>query len=341
MDCLRGIAAIGVMFFHFSIIGIPIANHGYLAVDLFFMLSGFVMSHAYYDRLNRIGFYDFVKMRLIRIMPLSILGLLFGTVYFLLRYFTQSYSQYSLSDILVGTTLNIFLVPKLWITPAPTDTIFATNTPLWSLSLELFINFMWASFIFRFKNHLIALLIILSAIIIIAYSLINGSADVGATWPTYVGGVARAIFGFFMGFMLWKYRPIPNKSFVYSIISAVTLIVIIFSPNIGPIYDIFVVVFVFPYLIYTASSADYRSERKIFNIAGNLSYPLYVIHVPILMFLVGVMKLFKIDEASYLIGTLASITCIASAIILDLCYDRPIRSMLNNLTYKRRAISSQ
>lgn len=150
LDWLRGLAAIGVMFFHFSIIGLHIAPHGYLAVDLFFILSGFVMSHAYSDRLSSMKFSIFLKIRLIIILPLSVIGLLAGTSYFLFRYYIQAKSQYNLHDIISGTVFNLFLFPKPWVTPTPTDTIFPSNTPLWSLSLEVFINFLWAAFLVNF-----------------------------------------------------------------------------------------------------------------------------------------------------------------------------------------------
>jgi peptidoglycan/LPS O-acetylase OafA/YrhL len=130
LDGLRGAAAIGVMFFHLSIIGLPIAYHGYLAVDFFFILSGFVMSHAYETKLRSIKFSTFLKLRLIRIFPLSVFGLLLGSLYFVLRNASQKTSAYSYGDILFGAGFNAFLLPKPWMTPAPTDTIFPSNTPL-------------------------------------------------------------------------------------------------------------------------------------------------------------------------------------------------------------------
>ncbi|MFX7620634.1 acyltransferase family protein, partial [Acinetobacter baumannii] len=70
LDGMRGIAAIGVLIFHLSILGIRVGDHGYLAVDFFFILSGFVLSHAYTDRLTTIQFGSFLRQRIIRIIPL-------------------------------------------------------------------------------------------------------------------------------------------------------------------------------------------------------------------------------------------------------------------------------
>src|SRR6187551_2944695 len=90
LDGLRGIAALAVVVFHFmewiftdsskNFIG-----HGFLAVDFFFCLSGFVIGYAYGDRVERIGVLEFFKSRLIRLHPLII----FGTVLGLLGYFFE------------------------------------------------------------------------------------------------------------------------------------------------------------------------------------------------------------------------------------------------------------
>ncbi|MDN3566834.1 acyltransferase family protein [Paeniroseomonas aquatica] len=157
LDGLRGVAAVGVMLFHLSIIGLPLAQHGYLAVDFFFILSGFVMAHAYEAKLTTMRFTAFLQLRLIRVLPLSIFGLLFGSLYFVLRNASQNSSMYSFGDILSGTLFNALLLPKPWMTPAPTDTIFPSNTPLWSLSLEMLVNIFWARSLFNARSHTLVL----------------------------------------------------------------------------------------------------------------------------------------------------------------------------------------
>ena len=334
LDFLRGVAAIGVMFFHFSIIGIPIAAHGYLAVDMFFILSGFVMSHAYHNRLGSMELSYFVKIRLIRVLPLSFIGLIAGTIYFLVRYVLQPQSQYSLIDIIGGTLFNMALIPKPWVTPTPTDTIFTSNTPLWSLSLEVLINFIWAAFLIERFKHIIPLIIFISLTLIVAFSYANGSADIGATWPNYIGGLSRAAFGYFVGTMLWKYRPTPNKSLLYSLASSCLLILIIFTPDAGPLFDIIAISIAFPLIIYMSACSDYGPERPLFKFIGNLSFPLYVIHVPILQFLVGISKTVKINDGMYSLAIIASVACIAAAVCLDLLYDRPARKALSKFLFR-------
>lgn len=96
LDGLRGIAALGIVIFHFmEWIYAPAANiigHGFLAVDFFFCLSGFVIAYAYDSRIKIIGIKEFFKSRLIRLQPMVILGSLLGLTAFLLDPFaTYSY----------------------------------------------------------------------------------------------------------------------------------------------------------------------------------------------------------------------------------------------------------
>src|SRR6478609_5352395 len=89
LDGLRGVAALGVVVFHFMewIFPDPSKNfigHGFLAVDFFFCLSGFVIGYAYDDRIQEMGRGAFFKARLIRLHPLVVLGSVLGLLGFLL-----------------------------------------------------------------------------------------------------------------------------------------------------------------------------------------------------------------------------------------------------------------
>src|SRR5688572_27186028 len=89
LDGLRGIAALAVVIFHFMEWIFPdISNnfigHGFLAVDFFFCLSGFVIGYAYDDRIRKMGTGAFFKARLIRLHPLVILGSVLGLLGFLI-----------------------------------------------------------------------------------------------------------------------------------------------------------------------------------------------------------------------------------------------------------------
>ena len=83
LDGLRGVAAIAIVVFHFMEIAYSdftknFIAHGFLAVDFFFCLSGFVMAYAYDDRLKGMGLMAFFKARIIRLHPLVVLGGVLG-----------------------------------------------------------------------------------------------------------------------------------------------------------------------------------------------------------------------------------------------------------------------
>src|ERR1700680_3451721 len=88
LDGLRGVASVMGIIFHVleTVAGgnrfIQIINHGYLAVDFFFLLSGFVVAYAYDDRWGKMTQWDFYKRRLIRLQPMIILGTVIGAALF-------------------------------------------------------------------------------------------------------------------------------------------------------------------------------------------------------------------------------------------------------------------
>ncbi|MDB5875837.1 MAG: acyltransferase [Ramlibacter sp.] len=329
LDGLRGVAALGVLIFHLSIVGAPYTfPRGYLAVDFFFVLSGFVIAHSYTSRLDRLSLLAFFRIRARRIFPLSILGTLVGSSYFLFRLAIQPNSQYTAADVVAGTFFNLFLLPKPWVTAAPTDTIFPTNTPLWSLSFEMAVNLFWAALLYRFRTAFIGSIAVVTAVALAVLTVLHGSADLGATWPTFVGGLLRALFGFCAGMLIWRYRPQPGSlRLPPSFYIAVLLAVLCATPG-GALVDVAIVTFVWPLLIYLAICGDGSVARPYLQVLGRISYPLYIVHVPLLLFTVGLLKAARLDQSvSYSIYMMIPI-CALVAAGLDRYYDQPIRKLL-------------
>ena len=112
LDGLRGVAAVMVVIFHLFEAHAggnhltQIINHGYLAVDFFFMLSGFVIGYAYDDRWNRMSIGTFFKRRVIRLHPMVIVGSIIGALFF---FFQKSPCFPNMDNISVGTVLIIML----------------------------------------------------------------------------------------------------------------------------------------------------------------------------------------------------------------------------------------
>src|SRR6187455_297893 len=112
LDGLRGVAAIIVVFFHLAE---PLAssrlhnvvNHGYLAVDFFFMLSGFVIGYAYDDRWNKMSIGKFFKLRLVRLQPMVIMGMIIGAICF---YFHDSVLWPEIHNVPLWKVIGIMLI---------------------------------------------------------------------------------------------------------------------------------------------------------------------------------------------------------------------------------------
>ncbi|HEY8402038.1 MAG TPA: acyltransferase, partial [Cytophagaceae bacterium] len=150
LDGLRGVAALTVLCFHvfeaFATSHLDqIINHGYLAVDFFFILSGFVVGYAYDDRWNTMTAKDFIKRRIIRLHPMVVIGAIIGAVMF---YFqgcsVWDVSQVSLTMLLIATLMNVFLIPA---TPGSeirgVGEMYPLNGPTWSLFFEYLGNILY------------------------------------------------------------------------------------------------------------------------------------------------------------------------------------------------------
>lgn len=126
LDGLRGFAAISVAYLH--IVG---TSWGvYLAVDLFFILSGFVLTHAYEEKRKFITFRQFLAERIARLWPLHFLALLAVSFIFLLDvsvYYDENFSA-------IGFFYNLLLIHNIG---APGSVAgLSYNFPSWSISVE-------------------------------------------------------------------------------------------------------------------------------------------------------------------------------------------------------------
>src|ERR1700712_1398255 len=164
LDGLRGVAALAVVTFHFMEMAYSdysqnFIGHGFLAVDFFFCLSGFVIAYAYDDRIAKMGVVEFFKSRIIRLHPLVILGSVLGLLSFLFDPFGGQSELYSAGKVLLLFITSVFLIPF----PAMQDrafNLFGLNAPAWSLFWEYVANIVYAFILSRLNRRYLALLLI-------------------------------------------------------------------------------------------------------------------------------------------------------------------------------------
>lgn len=306
LDGLRGVAALMVIWYHIfeGYATSPFDqkfNHGYLAVDFFFILSGFVIGYAYDDRWKKITTFDFFKRRLIRLQPMIILGAIFGAISFCIQGSVQwDGTKISTSMVMLATLLSMFLIP---VAPGAgaevrgNGEMFPLNGPSWSLFFEYIGYIMYALFIRRLSNKALTLLVVLSGIALASFSFLNlsGFGNMGVGWSIseygYIGGFLKVLFSFSMGLLLSrKFKPLKIKGAFW--ICAISIIILISLPYAGGkdamwmncLYDSLCILFIFPTLVYIGASGEIKSNRdtKIYTFLGDLSYPLYIIHYPLM-----------------------------------------------------------
>jgi peptidoglycan/LPS O-acetylase OafA/YrhL len=175
-----------------------------LAVDLFFVLSGFVLAHAYIVRLqSQMTPWMFMRVRMIRLYPLYILGSAIGTVHFLLA---SGIDPWAWIKIAGCALFAIFFVPTF---PAlsPDAHPFPLNFPAWSLFYELLINFVFAFLVLRMTKWLLIAVIGIGLVLIVSTGLYFGDLYSGSRFDNFWGGGGRVVYSFFMGvaaYRLWQ-----------------------------------------------------------------------------------------------------------------------------------------
>jgi len=343
---LRGLAAVSVMFYHYAefLGGVQAFPKAYLAVDLFFILSGFVIAHAYETKiLNKsIGVGRFMLLRLIRLYPMYLAALALGVGYLATKAVINPSDPNDLALGPVSTSL-VFLP---WF--GQSGGLFPFNPAAWSLFAELAANLIYVALAPRLSNPILIVIVAAAGVALAAVGFNAGSLDVGMTADTFFGGLARVAFSFSLGLLIWRLtrgKPAIHSRAVLLLLPAVVLI---FSAGIllkiGAIYDLVVVFVLFPAMVVIGSRFEPpASADRVIRLGADLSYPIYVMHGPVLMVVAGGLKV-ALNDISGLgpaVGFgMAAATIISSYVLLKV-YDEPVRRVAPRGMIRSRLRRSQ
>ncbi len=350
LDGLRGVAAITVVCFHIfeafatSHLDQRI-NHGYLAVDFFFILSGFVVGYAYDDRWKTMTTKEFIKRRIIRLHPMVVMGAIIGAVLF---YFqgcsVWDVTKVTFSSLAIATLLNALLIPAI---PGHEvrglGEMFPLNGPSWSLFFEYIGNILYALVIRRFSTKALAGLVILFGIGLAAFAILGPLGDICAgfslTGTEFTAGSLRLLFSFTAGLLLsriFKSLQIKGAFWICSLI----LVPLLAMPRIGGaehlwmngLYDTLCCVVVFPLLVILGASGKGESgiTSWLCKFLGDISYPLYMVHYPFIYLYYAWVKNENLSFEESLSGAAAVV--IGSIVLAYGClklYDIPVRRYLS------------
>jgi len=359
LDGLRGVAALIVVAFHvletysgdrFH----QIINHGYLAVDFFFLLSGFVVAYAYDDRWGKMTQWDFYKRRLIRLQPMVIIGTIIGAALF---YFQASPTFPTISTTPVWQMLLVMLVGFTML-PLPLSMdirgwqeMNPLDGPAWSLFFEYIANILYALFIRKFSKKLLAVFVILSALLLIQYLLMGPQGDVIGGWSLNALhlhiGFARLLYPFFAGVLLCRMGKLIHIKGAFAVCSLLIAIVLAI-PRIGGsehlwmngAYEAFSIIVLFPLIVAIGAGGNITGKfsLKVCKFFGNISYPLYITHYPLIYLYTGWVAKNKVPM-SYGIwfGVLLFVVSIVIAYASLKLYDEPVREWLRKRFLVKRA----
>ena len=368
LDGLRGVAALIVVLYHlmecYPGLSTIYFAHGYLAVDFFFALSGFVIGYAYDDRWKQMSMKDFFKRRVARLHPMVVFGVIVGVCLF---YYTGGVELFGKVDdatwwmVLVQAFLLILMIPL----PASMDIrgwgeLTSLNGPIWTLMFEYVANIFYALVLRHLPKVALGILVTVSAILTADLTLrLNMFGLLVSDWNSYsvIGGFifdaehvyigyVRLLYPFLMGLLLcrlgWKIRR--SNGFIKTAL----LILLVFSvPVLGGedkwidgVYQLAIILFVFPLIIAmgAGSSIVGKHSSRIGKFLGDISYPLYITHYP----LIYLHTAWAIKHSEAPLGThiMVGITTLVMSLFIAWSalklYDEPVRMWLKNHWLKNR-----
>lgn len=361
LDGLRGVAAVMVVLFHILETfsngdhSKQIINHGYMAVDFFFLLSGFVIGYAYDDRWGKMTIGGFFKRRLIRLHPMIIMAMIIGAATFYLQDcgFFPNIHDTPVWKLLLIMLIGFTLLPvplsmdiRGWTEMHPLD------GTAWSLFFEYIGNILYALLIRRLPNAVLAVLVLIAAAALVHLAVTGGHGDVIGGWSVEPAqlriGFTRLLYPFLAGLLLSRIAK-PGK-IQHAFLWCSLLLILVFSiPRVGGndqlwqngLYDSLVIIFVFPFIVYLGASGEIKGTftSRLSNFLGDISYPLYIIHYPfIYLFMAWVARnkafLDAGSSGAKLQLMLMAAAVLATVILLAwVCvkfYDIPVRRWLTN-----------
>lgn len=296
LDGLRGVAAFIVIFYHvFECFSSTPAPHGYLAVDFFFVLSGFVIGYAYDNRWDKMSTGSFFRRRLIRLHPMVIMGCIIGAITFLMQGSVKwDGSSIGIGLVMLAMLSTMFMIPSAAGLPTEirgNSEMFPINGPFWSLFFEYIGNILYALLLRRLSTKALGCIAAISGVLLAYISISQGQLGIGWTLADYGfwGGLIRMLFPYTIGMLMARlFKPISIKGAFWKcslILIAVAFLPIVSTetfPWLTGAYDAFCVLFIFPALVWMGASelSIGKQTTSVCRFAGDISYPLYTIHYP-------------------------------------------------------------
>ncbi len=330
LDGLRGVAAVFVAMRHISFFHGLNIHGGYMAVDLFFVLSGFVIAHAYEQRFERgLSPARFLAARYLRLWPVYALGAVLGLIT-AAAHALPGRDNITGAEVLRTAPFALAMLPGPHIRPV----LYPVNSVAWSLALELLVN---AAYAFAWKPlkdaRILAATLAVSAAALVYACWYWSKLDIGFMWSDWLGGLPRVAFSFTAGLAVYRlYRSgrlrLPRVP-AWALLALLPPLMWVKLDE--TIYPLVCVLAVFPLMVFAAAEArPGAGSASLFERLGAISYPLYALHKP-----AGEMFVFAIrhgapqlERLGPWVGAPFVAALMAVCILVERQYDRPFRRLL-------------
>ena len=326
---IRGVAALCIVILHSPRLFGPAPVFLALAVDLFFALSGFVLAHAYEDRLRRgMTPLAFLRQRWARLYPLYAVGFLLGVVHAVLCITYNSPTEHwSWRELYIALPFAAFMLPV----PA-VQGLFPLNGPMWSIFFELLANLLWVAFWRPLQSVriLFGTVLVCGGLYVCALMYVEAPA-LGLTWTTFPGGLARVCYSFGAGLLVHRLRPRLRTPRVPPLmLMGVLPVMALLSP--GPIVQLLSVLLVFPLVVLLGAGSEPRAATQgIYAALGKASYCVYVLHRPLAALLYAAALQFagwRLEAIAPWGGLLFLAGLVAAGLVLTDVFETPARRWL-------------
>lgn len=345
LDLIRGSAALSVLVYHLEEAAqdTHFFRGSFLAVDLFFLMSGFVLTRAYEARLKNgnLDLIGFIRVRLLRLYPLYFAAIAIGIGYYLLKLIFAPAQPDLTSDLIKAVPAALLVLPN----PFPTTTFggaypFAPSA--WSLAFELWFNLIYAALVFRLSDRWIAAITAVAGLLLAYFAHREGSFDLGWGWSTTAGGIARFWFSFGLGILIYRLIHRPLGSTWLAILLIPVGLAYITLEHSALLLQALYIYCLFPLIVGVYALRQPPAWlAAICDHAGRLSYGIYILHTPLFLIGAGIVKLMThLDLIAF--STLhwlfiSALILIASAVIIY-AGDEPLRAWLTRRRKTRLAI---
>ena len=351
LDGLRGVASLMVVVFHLfeahagGSAQKQIINHGYMAVDFFFLLSGFVIAYAYDERWAGMSQWEFYKRRLVRLQPMIVMGSVIGAALLAFQHFSIFPK---LETVAVWQVVAVMLLGFVMIPLAPSaeirgwGEIYPLNGPAWSLFYEYIANILYAVGLRKLSNRALGVLVAAAGLTMVHLLVFGARGDLIGGWALDANGIriglTRVLFPFFAGVLLMRLGKRIRVKNAFAVCSLL-LIVALALPRFGGterlwvngLYEAACVILLFPLIVAIGAgekSVDGASVRTA-RFFGDLSYPLYITHYPLIYIYTGWVVDKKVGPVEgALVGAGVFVAAVAIAYACLKLYDEPARRWL-------------